>query len=64
MVSTEAQKRASMNYQRRNVRQLSVRFFPADKELWEHVQAQPNKNGYIKALIRADMERSAQDAVK
>lgn len=64
MATSEAQKRASLNYQKKSVRQLSVKFFPDDEELWEHVQAQPNKNGYVKSLIRADMERTAQNAVE
>lgn len=42
------------------VRQFAVRFYPADSDAWEHLQKQPNKAGYIKALIRADIEKSAE----
>lgn len=59
MVS-DAQKRANEKYRRESVRQFAVRFYPADSDAWEHLQKQPNKAGYIKALIRADMEKSAE----
>ena len=58
---TEAQKRASERYRKKSVKQLSVRFFPADMELYEHAKAQPNTMGYIKRLIREDMERQARE---
>ena len=57
MPATEAQKRASAKYQREKVKRLAVSFYPDDAALWEHVQAQPNKQGYIRDLIRTDMER-------
>lgn len=43
-------------------RQFAVRFYPADSDAWEHLQKQPNKAGYIKALIRADMEKNGTQA--
>lgn len=55
MVS-EAQKRASAKYDKQNMVQRVVRFSLRELELLEHLDAQPNKAGYIKALIRADME--------
>ncbi len=55
---TEAQKRAQAKYNKANVRQTAVRFYPAERDLWEWLEKQPNKAGYIKELIRADMERS------
>lgn len=58
---TEAQKRASEKYRKKNVKQLSVRFFPADMALYEHAKAQPNTMGYIKRLIREDMERNSHE---
>lgn len=51
---SEAQKRALDKY-KANVKRLTIDFPPSDAELWDHVQQQPNKQGYIKALIRADM---------
>ena len=56
MVS-EAQKRASAKYVREKVKSYTVKFDPSEADLWERLQAQPNKSGYIKALIRADMEQ-------
>ena len=53
---TEAQKRANKNY-RKKINRIMIDFSPAEAELWEHIQAQPNKQGYIKALIRADMKK-------
>ena len=53
---SEAQKRALDKY-KANVKRLTIDFPPSDVELWDHVQQQANKQGYIKALIRADMER-------
>lgn len=59
MPASEAQRRANAKYVREKVRSLNVRFYPADADLWEHLSAQPNKQGYVRDLIRADMERRA-----
>ena len=55
---TEAQKRAQAKYNKANVRQTAVRFYPAEREMWEWLESKDNKAGYIKELIRADMERA------
>lgn len=57
MPASEAQKRANAKYRKNNVRQVVTRFYPADADLYEFVKAQPDMSGYIKSLIRADMER-------
>lgn len=54
--TTDAQYRALKKY-KANVKRLTIDFPPTDAELWEHIQKQPNKQGYIKALIRADMNK-------
>ena len=54
MVS-EAQKRANEKYRKENVKQISVRFYPGEQDLFEHVKAQENIAGYIKQLVRQDM---------
>ena len=54
---TEAQKRASKKYHKEKLVQRVVRFSPREADLLAHLDAQPNKAGYIKALIRADMEK-------
>ena len=55
MVS-DAQKKAAAKYKREKTHAFTIRFFPADQELWEHLQSQPRKAEYIKRLIRNDKE--------
>lgn len=57
MATSEAQKRAVAKYNKEHTRVFQLRFFPSDMDLYERIQAQPNKQGYVKSLIRADMER-------
>ena len=54
--TTEAQYRASQKYKKEKIKRITVDFSPKEAELWDHIQQQPNKQGYIKGLIRADME--------
>ena len=56
MVS-DAQKRASAKYAKEKTKQFILKFYPADMELYEHLQQQPIRNAYLKKLIRKDMER-------
>lgn len=55
-MTTEAQKRASKKYREKGNR-ITIDFYPTESDLWDHIQKQPNKQGYIKNLIRADMEK-------
>lgn len=55
-MATEAQKKAKKKYREKGNR-ISLDFYPTETDLWEHIQSQPNKQGYIKNLIRADMEK-------
>lgn len=55
-MTSEAQKKALEKYKAK-VKRITVDFPPSDIELWEHIQAQGKKQTYIKALIRADMEK-------
>lgn len=55
---TEAQKRANAKYMKENTHSYTLAFFPKDQDIWEHLSAQPKKAEYLRALIRADMERS------
>ena len=58
MAYSEAHKRADLKYKKDKTTQLSVRFYNGTEgDLIEWVNAQPNKAGYIKQLIREDMER-------
>jgi hypothetical protein len=52
--TSEAQKRAMKEY-RKKLNRMTLEFSPAESELWEHLQKQPNKRTYIKDLIRADI---------
>ena len=55
MVS-EAQKKALAKYLKKNVKQVALRFFPKDMDLYEYVQTKENMTSYILDLIRKDME--------
>lgn len=55
--TTEAQYRASQKYKKNNVKRITVDFSPVDADLWEYIQTQPNKQGFIKALIRESMNK-------
>ncbi|MEF2656073.1 MAG: hypothetical protein U0M72_06570 [Eggerthellaceae bacterium] len=56
MATSDAQKRASAKYHKEKLVQRVIRFSPNERDLLEQLDAQPNKAGYLKALIRADME--------
>ena len=56
--TSAAQLRASQKYKKEKVKRITLDFSPKESELWDHVQNQPNKQGYINSLIRADMERN------
>lgn len=58
MVS-QSQKDAVKKYKKK-VNRFSIEFYPTDNKLWEWINEQPNKQGYIKNLILADMESKEQ----
>lgn len=53
---SDAKKRAKEKYQAK-VKRFTVDFYPTEQELWERLQAQENKQGYIKQLIKQDKEK-------
>ena len=53
MVKTEAQKRAARKYEAK-AKQICVKFYPPDHDLYEWVKAKASASGYIKELIRQD----------
>ena len=55
--TSEAQRRAVQKYKKEKAKRFAIDFSQADADLLEHIQKQPNKQGYIKALIRADMNK-------
>ena len=60
---TEEEKRLShieavKKYERKNVTQIKFSFNNVtDKDIIEHIKSQKNKQGYIKQLIREDMQK-------
>lgn len=62
-MATEAQRRAMNKYRRDNVRSFSLSFYPKDADILEFFEAQENKSGYIKELIRQDMTRTQQENI-
>ena len=65
MAETEAQRRASARYKKQSTHQLSMRFFPADEELWKRLCSMPEgKAAYMRRLIREDMERSREHRIE
>ena len=55
---TEAQKRASAKYAKANTRTISIKLNKkTDADVIEKLDTVQNKNGYIKKLIRKDIEK-------
>jgi hypothetical protein len=52
---TEARKRAKAKYAEK-VKKITVSFYPTEADIWDKLQAQENKQGYIKDLIRKDIQ--------
>lgn len=56
---TEAQKRAKKKY-RAKIKRFTLEFCPTEKALIEWVNQQPQKQTYIKNLIRKDLQRDGE----
>ena len=56
MAYTKAQKEANERYRKANVTQKTIRFYPTEADILAWAMQQPNFSGYVKGLIRADME--------
>lgn len=63
MVS-EAQKRANEKYRRENVKQISLRFYPSEQDVYDFIKSKSNVSGYIKDLVRQDMDANAAHVVE
>lgn len=55
---TEAERNAKKRYLAKGKR-LTINFYPTELELYAHLEKQPNKQGYIKNLIREDLQQEA-----
>ena len=57
-MGTDAQKRASLKWEAENTVQIKLKLHRVnDADILARLEASGNKQGYIKELIRADMER-------
>ena len=59
---SEAQKKAQEKYRSEKVKRFTVDFYPAEAELWEHLQSLPKgeKQAYIKNLIKNDIKQEPE----
>lgn len=58
-MSNEARNRAQAKYDKAHTIQFKVKFnLDTDAEVIAHLQAQENKQNYIRQLIKADMEKN------
>lgn len=58
-MDSEAERRAKVRYQKKVMRQVSLKLnMNQDKELIDKLDMVENVQGYIKALIRADIEKN------
>lgn len=65
MAVSEAHKRASMRYDKENMRQIKFNLSKKyDLDIISYLDSVPNKQGYIKDLIRADMARAKSENLK
>ena len=55
-MTSKAQLRSIKKYTKEKSKQFNLKFYPPEMDLWEHLQKQPNKAGYIKELMRKDMQ--------
>ena len=56
-MKTEAQKRAQAKYLREKVTSLRIDIYPKEKDIADYLATLPNKQGYVKELIRADIDK-------
>ena len=55
--ASEAQKKASAKYDKENTKMISFKFNEkTDADILDRLASVPNKQGYIKKLIREDMK--------
>lgn len=57
MAITEQQKRAQIKYDKTNTRKITFKFnLKTDADILERLDSVDNRQGYIKELIRSDIE--------
>lgn len=55
-MTTDAQRRADAKYRKERMKQVTVRFSPNEMDVYGFLRSHDNVSGYIKRLIRDDME--------
>lgn len=55
-MATEAMKKAKAKYNREKVTKVTIEFYPHESDLLQKVNEQYSKQGYIKSLIRKDLQ--------
>ena len=58
-MQTESQRKAKATYQRK-LKAITIAFYPSDETLYQYLQTQKNKVGYIKNLIKQDMQKDGK----
>lgn len=58
-MTTQAQLKATEVYRKKSIKTFSLKFFPSDHDLYEHLQKQPKKAEYLRKLIRKDMDKQS-----
>lgn len=56
---TPAQRAAENKYHKEKVIHVGINFSPLDHELVEYLDTKKSRSGYLKQLLREDMERNA-----
>ena len=60
---TPAQRAGEARYKKANhrekIRKIGINFSPVDSDILEYLEAKGNRSGYLKKLLREDMERNA-----
>lgn len=59
---SEAKRRANAKYAKEKTVRKTLSFYGTDKDVLEWLATKDNVQGYIKGLIREDMDRSRREA--
>lgn len=60
-MATDNRRYVKTPYRREETKQILVRFFSDEMDIYEYLKSQPSMGPYIKQLIRDDMELNAID---
>ena len=56
-MKSEALKKAQSKYRREKITSLKIDLYIKDSDIADYLATLPNKQGYVKELIRADMQK-------